>query len=440
MKPFLFVLLVMCGVFNLQAQRLQWQPVNGQEITLLPTTNTVRTMIGVSDKILVTLTNNGVFRSSDAGMTWQASNQGLSTTDTRTITTFGNLIVCGVAGTSTIQGLFVSADTGKIWKRLSSSSFGTTAFLRGIQSSLFSTAGGQAFVSLDSGKTFQAVNADSAGNAMGLFFENRSMGLFFEDNYLFTTISGKKGEKYFYQSNDVGKSWSRLGILSGEFTNLHKIDSVLFILTRDIEPIPNYFFRFTIQNQQVTKLYPMDFDGLGRYIIAIHKVGRCLLYADNDNGLYSSNDFGETWQSDKQGLPSAFTINQFVTIGNFVYALGSVPRKGGIIYRASLTPLTSVRENNIKPALKQPCFLESVFPNPANDASTLRWQVPSNMEVSLTVYDMLRRPVLKPLVPTLTPAGTHETMLNLQHLPSGNYMVLLRSRDHLCTKIITVIH
>jgi Secretion system C-terminal sorting domain len=90
--------------------------------------------------------------------------------------------------------------------------------------------------------------------------------------------------------------------------------------------------------------------------------------------------------------------------------------------------------------IKQPCFLEKSYPNPAQDASTLRWQIPSDMEVSLTVYDMLRRPVLKPLISTLAPAGAHETVLNLRQLPSGNYMVMLRAGDHICTKIISIIH
>jgi hypothetical protein len=101
-------------------------------------------------------------------------------------------------------------------------------------------------------------------------------------------------------------------------------------------------------------------------------------------------------------------------------------------------PQTLLTEEFVK--LRQPCFLETFYPNPAQDASTLRWHIPTDTEVSLTVYDMLRRPVLKPMTEIQTAAGTHETTLNLRNLPSGNYIVMLRAGGHLCTKIISVIH
>jgi hypothetical protein len=156
-------------------------------------------------------------------------------------------------------------------------------------------------------------------------------------------------------------------------------------------------------------------------------------------GLYSSDTFGETWQLDSKGLPPSAFITQLVHVNNYIYAVGSAPGKGGIIYRASVAPLTSVREES-KPPLASPCFLDNSYPNPAQDASTLRWHIPTDTEVSLTVYDMLRRPVLKPLVLTKISAGTHETMLNVRHLPSGNYIIILRAGEHLCTKIISIVH
>ncbi len=169
------LLLLFCLTLNAQAQRLQWQPINGQEITFLPTTNTVKALLRQSEKIFIALTNTGVVRSLDAGITWQQSNQGLPTTDTRTVTVLGNLLICGVVGSQTQQeGLFSSIDTGRTWQRISSRSFGTTLFLQGIDKFLIGNGGGEAFISNDTGKTWNVLFSDKLGVSSGFFFEDFS--------------------------------------------------------------------------------------------------------------------------------------------------------------------------------------------------------------------------------------------------------------------------
>ncbi len=260
---------------------------------------------------------------------------------------------------------------------------------------------------------------------------------------MYTTIyfsNAGVSETMMYQSTDKGKQWKQIGKTVGAFTSLQKIDTTLFILTRDISPVPQKLLRYHLNIPQWKILFPVSDSEKESYIVTIHKIGKRLLYADGNNGIYSSDDLGETWQSDKQGLPPTFFINQFVTIGNFVYALGSVFGKGGIIYRASLSPLTSIKDEYFTPVSTEPCFLEQNYPNPAHDFTTLRWRIPKDMTVTLTVYDSYRRPIMKPISAAQTLAGIQETILDIRSLPTGTYLVLLRAGQNICTKFITVIH
>jgi hypothetical protein len=408
-------------VSSLPAQRLQWQPLNGQEITFLSTTNSVSALASPYPNILIAVTREGLRRSTDVGITWQESNNGLSTTDTRTITTLGNLLICGVAGSFNEQGLFASADTAKTWKRISSSSFGTALFLKGIGEFLYGVGGTNPFVSTDTAKTWKLITVDTIGI---------SSRFFFEDNIMYTTILTLG--TFLYQSLDSGKQWQQIGRTIGGFLAIKNIDSTLFILARNISSIPDQFLRYNLKTNQWKDLYPMDFDGIGRYISTIHKIGKRLLYADNGNGVYSSDDLGETWQSDKQGLPPTFFINQFVTIGNFVYALGSVFGKGGIIYRASLSPLTAVKR-------EQRLAESEVFPNPTTETVSFRVHLPASARVDVQLYNSVGSLVLERSAGWAS-AGEFETLLPVGTLPNGTYTVMLRAGQYIYTKMITVIH
>ncbi len=199
-----------------------------------------------------------------------------------------------------------------------------------------------------------------------------------------------------------------------------------------LKPTPQKFLRYHVNSQQWKELFPADFNGEGRYILTFHKIGKRLLYSDNGNSLYSSDDLGDTWQSDKQGLPPTFFINQFVTIGNFVYALGSVFGKGGIIYRASLSPLTAVeREHRL--------VASEVFPNPATETVSFRVHLPASTRVDVQLYNSVGSLVLERST-VWASAGEFETLLPVGTLPNGTYTVMLRAGQYIYTKMITVIH
>lgn len=64
------------------------------------------------------------------------------------------------------------------------------------------------------------------------------------------------------------------------------------------------------------------------------------------------------------------------------------------------------------------------YPNPFNPATTIRFDVPSDAEVRLTVFNLLGLPVGR-LLDGAVVGGTHEVTFDASHLPSGIYLVRL---------------
>ena len=84
-------------------------------------------------------------------------------------------------------------------------------------------------------------------------------------------------------------------------------------------------------------------------------------------------------------------------------------------------------------------FRLDAYPNPARVRADLRFSTPTAGPVSLHVYDVLGRRVAT-LVDEVTPAGEHRVVLDAQVLPSGLYIVELRTAAGSLTQKLTVLH
>lgn len=408
----------------LTAQRLQWQSVNGQEITL-PNAGAVSALTTVGEGILLAATyNNGVYRSLDTGKTWVQSNQGISTTNIYSMASFGNLVFCG---TGANDGVFLSTDSAKTWKK-TENGFATKFVALG--SMLFIRFSSTVYQSRDSGKSSQRLQIDSV-------FCSR---IFVHNNVLYASGAiprperfGTNATSFLFQSLDSGKSWKK--VMERPFpwfpSNFLRIDSLMFFTQDPFQESPGTIHRARFADT-VWKSLSLPNEQKFTYIPAFHSVEKKLFCFDGTAGLHSSIDLGETWQLDNNGLPSKPFIIQFVTIGNFLYAVGSVPGKGGIIYRASLSPLTVVER-------EQRLAASEVFPNPATETVSFRVHLPTSARVDVQLYNSVGSLVLERSAGWAS-VGEFETLLPVGTLPNGTYTVMLRAGQYIYTKMITVIH
>ncbi len=82
--------------------------------------------------------------------------------------------------------------------------------------------------------------------------------------------------------------------------------------------------------------------------------------------------------------------------------------------------------------------LHAAYPNPFNPTTTLRFDLASAGDVSLTVYDALGRAV-STLVSGFRPAGAHVVSFDAASLPSGLYMARLATPAGSVTRTLTLV-
>jgi hypothetical protein len=82
--------------------------------------------------------------------------------------------------------------------------------------------------------------------------------------------------------------------------------------------------------------------------------------------------------------------------------------------------------------------LSQNYPNPWNPTTTIRYQVPVNIFVTIRVFDPLGKEVTT-LVNEEKSAGTYEVTLNGKGLSSGVYYYQMKSGNFISTKKIILI-
>ncbi len=138
--------------------------------------------------------------------------------------------------------------------------------------------------------------------------------------------------------------------------------------------------------------------------------------------LYFTKDFGTTWTSIT--TPADILSNGMAHIQFLSPTLGYAGGIGGVMYKYSV-PATAVNDKNIMPADYN---VSQNFPNPFNPSTSIKYQVPGNVFVSLKVYNSLGQDVAT-LVNGMVTAGSHEVNFNASNLSSGIYFYVLKAGE-----------
>lgn len=99
----------------------------------------------------------------------------------------------------------------------------------------------------------------------------------------------------------------------------------------------------------------------------------------------------------------------------------------------SETDLTGMNEN-----IPESYALRPNFPNPFNPSTDILFDLPETAMVSLVVYDVLGREVVR-LVEGELPAGWHRARFDAGSLPSGVYLYRIQAGDFMDTGRMTLL-
>ncbi len=100
-------------------------------------------------------------------------------------------------------------------------------------------------------------------------------------------------------------------------------------------------------------------------------------------------------------------------------------------------PETGDHSKNLAPvaAVAQ---LQEISPNPVATTAAIRYEIPSDGEVQLALYDM-QGSLVRRFVTEAQSAGSHTAQANLQGLPSGRYVVYMQFGETVKTQVLNLV-
>jgi len=444
--------------------------------------------------------SDGVFRSSDNGLSWARQANGLPYEDIRAFAVWDSVVfACPFGG-----GVFQSHNLGGQW---ASSSNGFTNLEaraivrnpRSVNSQLFAgTWGGGVFKSNDGGLAWTPVH-ESLQNKYVL-------SLSFDDSSLYVGTWGQGGV---YSSTDEGQSWSSSGLKGhtiwaiaslGQYTFAGSSDSGIFrstnrggswvtvnsglnenavigslfvdgpVLYAGALGEPCGIYRSIDSGGTWTAVGPP-----GQDVVAFAGGGGNDLYAGTSRigeGILRSGDNGLTWFS--VSPPSAY-VQGLCVFDEHIFA---ATRDSGVfwssdggtgwsqvntglpvvrdvktvfevdgyllagtgfdaIWRRPLTEIiTSV--NEVAPFTPRVFFLSQNYPNPFNPATLISYTLPTAQHVRVTVFDLLGREVAT-VTDELQPPGSHTVEFQSSGLSTGVYLYRIVAGPHTATRKMIVL-
>jgi photosystem II stability/assembly factor-like uncharacterized protein len=156
------------------------------------------------------------------------------------------------------------------------------------------------------------------------------------------------------------------------------------------------------------------------------------IYIGNDLGVFSSVDFGATWQTYLEGLPEAVVV--------FDLKISPANRKlrvathGNGIYQRDLLEAAYVNKTQV---VLNERFMMNIFPNPAATKATLRYQLIDKQLITVELLDN-RGGLYKTVLWETQQAGEHQVNLPVQEIPSGIYYCRLKAGQQIEVKKMVV--
>jgi len=332
-------------------------------------------ILGKSGTIFAGTNGAGVFRSTDDGVSWRQTNNGLTTISINSIATdlSGGIYVGGYGV------LFKSTDAGANWVRASQGITDTkvNSIICGADGTLYAgTSPAGIFRSTDGGSTWSQANNGLTNTNVTSLATTGDGGI----------LAGTSGSGV-YRSSDRADSWSQLGGILRE-------DSVSLVAVNSVGKI------FAVTTSRW--IYYSDSSSHSTSVMTSHSV-------------YYSTDNGATWSN----VDSTETDVQVLAFDTSGYLLGGTNGKG--VLKSNHSTLTDVALRLTEPSK---FYLYQNYPNPFNASTTIVYRIPTGGFVALKVYDVLGREVRR-LVTERQGTGEHSVVFDATGLPSGVYFYRL---------------
>jgi hypothetical protein len=228
---------------------------------------------------------------------------------------------------------------------------------------------------------------------------------------------GYENQYSLWRTTDLGTTWNNLNLSAGYgWGNLLPISDELFIFRNAI--LWHWQNGQWDQRGEMGLYYPQ--------LIGINRENLLLIAVDQRaDSLWMSEDSGFTWTPHHFDYPFPDQNEQLLNACVDPYRDRIWASFGTGICYLDFSDLASDEPLHFKPA---DFTLLSVYPNPFNSNTRIRFDLDRTTHVSLKVYDLTGR-LVNTIVDGMQSAGRHELNFNGKNLASGTYFVHLRT-DH----------
>jgi photosystem II stability/assembly factor-like uncharacterized protein len=356
--------------------------------------------------------SNGIHHSTDKGKTWKTINNGLTNVYMYSIISDND----GVLFAGSDQGLFRSTDKGENWEL--TNSFGNNyayRLHRDNKNRLYAvTYGTGIHRTTDKGLSWSKIDNNFASQYVFGFAIDSSGSIY----------AGTRGG-YIYKTTNDGLLWIMVRSTTNTSSTIVRIEIAengYIFATTNREGVLRSTDSGLSWTQVNTGLTSMN---TGPLTI---RENQEIYITDIDLKMYKSTDYGENWIN----IPAV----EKVAVRKILFNEGEmyIPTDESV-WKSNPDSLTNIAEDDVKP---KDYFLSQNYPNPFNPSTTIKYSLPQTGRVTLSIYDLLGREVVK-ILDEEKPAGEYETNWNASYYPSGVYFLRMQAGEFSETRKVVLV-
>jgi photosystem II stability/assembly factor-like uncharacterized protein len=227
------------------------------------------------------------------------------------------------------------------------------------------------------------------------------------------------------KTTDGGSNWTEQVIPSFHFRNIFFIDNLTGWVTGYYLGVPHYTAVFNTTDGGINwneTSFGTDESISGIYFTDNMK-GWAVGGSNSEGIIYYTSDGGSNWEL--QNIP---LVNSLYRVYFFnEYCGWAVGHLGTIIATDNAVPVTPELSTPVEYSLKQN------YPNPFNPATTIKYSIPSDGIVKLSVFNAIGE-VVSTLVNEFKSAGNYEIDIDAGGLSSGIYFYRMQAGNFVETK------
>lgn len=397
----------------------QWSKINSL------TANTIRDM-EYNNGSLYVAASNGLWKSTDHGISWTNISTGLSGDALQTYDIFFD---GGALYIATVEGNYKTTNGGANWIGKSSGiQIGPGASKRYCYTylrdgaTLYSGAFSGLYRSSDGGDSWTLAGLPGPhSNVISMTIHNSQV---FAGR---TSVSNT-----LMKSTDNGSTWIPTPFFSGfspEVFCFHETpDNKLFIGTgHGVYFTTNNGANWTQRNNGLSS---------DPYISSIVQRGNTLIGSGKfgARGIFITTNEGISWDTagTQAGLPVLSDMYKLLIVNDTLYLAAS----NGVYKRNLSEIITGVTQTSS--LIPESFSLYQNYPNPFNPSTTIRFDLPVKDLVSLKIYDITGREIKSLLNGSLSP-GIYSVLFDASDLSSGVYFYMLRTSSFTKTMKMTLL-